>query len=76
MHAPLFFAMESISIVNIAVILEDLTFIHALPPQKQRKCCLANLHHLSPILGIAIVEIPAETLKQKTILFKLVDGCS
>jgi hypothetical protein len=33
-------------------------------------------HHLSPILGIAIVKIPAETLKQKTILFKLMDGCS
>jgi hypothetical protein len=30
------------------------------------------LHHLSPILGIAIVKIPAETLKQRTILFKLI----
>jgi hypothetical protein len=29
------------------------------------------LHHLSPILGIAIMKIPAETLKLRTILFKL-----
>jgi len=29
------------------------------------------LHHLSPILGIAIVKFPAEILKQRTILFKL-----
>jgi hypothetical protein len=31
------------------------------------------LHHLSPILGIAMVKNPAETLKQRTILFKLID---
>jgi hypothetical protein len=30
------------------------------------------LHPFSPIPGIAIVKIPAETLKQKTILFKLI----
>jgi hypothetical protein len=29
------------------------------------------LHHLSPILGIAIMKFPAEILKQRTILFKL-----
>ena len=31
------------------------------------------LHLLSPILGIGPVKIPAETLKQRTILFKLID---
>jgi hypothetical protein len=32
--------------------------------------CLRRI--VAPILGIAIVKIPAETLKQRTILFKLI----
>ena len=31
------------------------------------------MHHLSPILGITLVKFPAKTLKERTILFKLID---
>jgi hypothetical protein len=63
--------LESISIANIAVILEALTVIHGSLRKELHKRCLEPASSLSHS-GNCNLKIPAETLKQKTILFKLI----